>query len=162
LALKIDSFPTDISKLNQELEKFDTLQKQFSVAKQLLNALNSQVETLKNTQQVLSSNNLVTTWNGSTLTLSWPAGYVKNNQGQLFPMTAGSRVLSPLTTYWFAWNPEHQQMSIQTDLSSLTAIPNLIIVCSVKTGSPSDLGPAGGGGFEPGGVAPSARSYVLF
>jgi hypothetical protein len=111
---------------------------------------------------VPAQNNIVFTWAGSTSTLSWTAGFVKDQKGRFLPIPAGNAVLNPSTTYWAAWNPVHQTMSFQTSLGAFKGIKNLIVICSVFTGTTAQSGTAGGGGSDPGGDSLNGRIYKFF
>ena len=171
--------PGDIAIINSELKRLDLLQSQLADATSRIGELEKHTQQIRDTRGIPAVNNLVFTWTGGTLTLSWATGYVQDNSLNNYPVIAGSLVLVASTTYWLAWNPLHHKMAFNTSLISLLAGPGLaqadatvggsnvsygnnLVICSVYTGTSGQSGTAGGGGSDPGGTGPNGRSYKDF
>ena len=171
MARRIANLPADLAIINSELKRLDQYQSQLSGLTDRLVSLETHTAEIRDTRAIPSVNNLIFTWTGGTLTLSWPAGFVQDSSLTHYPVVAGSLVLVASTVYWLAWNPRQQVMAFNTSLHTLfsnsdafTAAPagNNLIVSSVKTGTGGQTGVAGGGGSDPGGTGPSGKAYVNF
>ena len=151
--------------INRKLETFDLQQKQIATLKSTVNSLQSTLDALQAQRQTVGANNILFTWTGGTLTLSWSAGYVQDTRGRAnatVPVAAGSQLVAASTYYWIGYNPNQMQMSIQTDLTKLTALPAMILICRLYTGTAGQSGNAGGGGSEATGNGALAKEYKLF
>lgn len=158
--------------LNRELQRLDQHASQITELQAQVAQLVQHTSEIRDTRQVISQNNLVFTWTGGTLTLSWPAGYIQDSSLRNWAIPAGSLVLLASSTYWLGWNPLQQHMASSTNLNTLltgisfgsprSSAGNNLIVCSVKTGTAGQTGTAGGGGSDPGGAGPSGKQYILF
>lgn len=172
MARRITNISTDAAIVNKELQRLDLHQQQLSELTNRLSILEKHTQQIRDARQILSINNLVFTWTGGTLTLSWPAGFVQDSSLRNWPVQAGSLVLIASTVYWLAWNPPQQKMVAATNLNTLTAgghqgdinspSGNNLIVCSLKLGSAGQTGVAGGGGSDTGGNGPSGKQYTNF
>ena len=160
---KITDINKDLPILNDKLAQIDQLQVQINQQKQLSAQINQQLAKLNGTQDGVAVNSLDLTWTGSTLTISWPAGFVRNTSHDYEPFPAGSQAgLSASTNYWIGWNPFQQAMSIQASINTLQNIRNISVICEFYTGTAGQSGPAGGGGTEVSGTGLNGRPYKLF
>lgn len=133
---------------NQQLQQNHLMQQQFALITQ--NAAKG----------VTASNNAVFTWTGSTSTISWAACYVHDSLDNYYPIPAGSQAgLAPSTAYWAGWNPAQQIMSFQTNIDTLLAIRNILILSHIQTGTAAGSGSVGGGGTDPGGSGGGGKQY---
>lgn len=162
IAFRITNIETDLPRLNQELQRFDTQQQQLEELRQLVAAGAATTAVENSANGVPNQNNIAFVWTGGTLTLSWVAAFVKDHAGHYLPIPAGSRVLTASTAYWAAWNPAQQTMSFQVALESYANIPNMLILSNVFTGTGGQAGSAGGGGSESGGSGFSGLRYKNF
>lgn len=163
MALTISNIETDLPKLNSELSRLDRHTNDIASLKQELSNLKDQVlvEHLRNGVQ--NQNNIVFTWTGGSLTISWAPGYVKDHQGHYDPIPAGSQTAAASTYYWVGWNPVHQTMSFNTSLDALTQSKQVLVLCQFFTGTGGQTGSLGGGGTEPGGgQGLNGKQYKLF
>lgn len=163
MAIKITDIEKDLPMLNKELAKFDSIQQELERVQNQSLKLNTNFAQLTNRRSVISTNNLVLTWSGTTLKLSWPAAYVRDLSQNYFPIPAGtSQPLLASTYYWVGWNPDQHTMSFQTLLDSLTNIPNILVLCQIFTGTAAQTGTAGGGGSVPSLDDLNGAKYKLF
>lgn len=172
MARRITDISKDLSIVNKEFARIDQHETLLDQLTRRLGKLESHIAQVRDTRQIISTNNLVFTWTGATLTLSWPAGFVQDSSLHNWAVQAGSLVVAASTVYWLAWNPRQQHMAFAINLNTLmtgivVGTPNApagnnLIVCSVKTGTAGQTGTAGGGGTEAGGVGPSGKQYVNF
>jgi len=145
--------------INRKLETFDLQQKQIMLVKNSLANLNASITDLQNRKQTVGADNLSLTWTGATQLVSWPAAFVYSKEQETFAIPAGSVAALSSTAYWFAWSPSQATMSFNTNLQTLNAINNLIVICQITTGTSGQSGLAGGGGTDPGGVGPIGKEY---
>lgn len=151
--------------INRKLETFDLQQKQIATLKSTVSSLQSTLSALQAQRQTVGANNLLFNWDGPSLTLSWAAGYIQDTRGAAnatVPVAAGSQLLAASTYYWIGYNPNQRQVSIQSDLTKLTAISAMILVCRIFTGTNIQTGAAGGGGSETTGNGALGKEYKLF
>jgi len=132
--------------LNRVLADITQLKTRVSKLEKQVKILNGQVNQSSSTAQLQLENNIIFTWTGPTLKISWAAGYIKDKNGIPYPVVAGSRVLVATTVYWAAWNPPQQAMSFATNLADLQSNPANLIICSFRTGDAATTAAAGGGG----------------
>jgi hypothetical protein len=168
--------PGDIVIINSELKRLDLLQATINDHAQQIANLTKHTLQIRDARAIPSTNNLTFTWTGSTLTLSWLAGYIQDNSLKNYPVAAGSLVVAASTLYWLAWNPIQQTMAFNTNLQTLVsglqlpqalatvgasdvAAGNNLVICAVTTGTSGQSGTAGGGGSDPGGVGVSGTVY---
>ena len=163
MALRVTRLPQDLRRLNDFISKTDHAQRDLFALETTVTGIQKANAIGDKTQDHVSSTNLLFTWNGGTLTLSWAVGYIKDKLGVNHPVPAGSKVLVASTNYWVAWNPFHAVMAFSSAGSNIFATnKNNLIVCSLYTGTAGNSGPAGGGGSEAGGSAPTGNRYKLF
>ena len=172
MARRITDITKDLSIVNKEFNRIDAHEARLTALEAQIGILNLHTQQIRDTRQVVSLNNLVFTWTGSTTTLSWDAGYVQDSSLRNYPVPAGSKVLGASGTFWLAWNPKQGQMATATTLATLVsggitssivtqnAAGNNLIICSVLTGTSGQSGVAGGGGSDPGGSGPCGKQYV--
>lgn len=135
-------------------EKVDRLERR-------LGRINKELEALAQEREVVATSDLVFTWTDATTTFSWAAGYVRDRFNNIYHVPAGSRAgLSTNTYYWFGWNPVHQTMSVVTNPSQLSDIPNIIVICRVRSSATAANG-TGGPGTEPNGVDLLGNKFVI-
>lgn len=136
----------DLVQLNQQFRKLGELENQF---RQLQNDhdLTRQQLLAVQLQNTATNNNLIFTWTGSTLTLSWATGSLRYKTTSAIPIAAGSIAnLLASSYYWLAWNKVHSQMAADVDVTKLASNPTNILICQVFTGTAGQTGVAGGGG----------------
>jgi hypothetical protein len=161
MAFRITNLQTDLPRLNGELQRLDLHQQQIAELRQQLAKALSTAGLEQQANGVPNQNNIIFTWTGGTLTLSWAAAYVKDHLGHYQPIPAGSRVLAASTFYWAAWNVAQQSMSFQVSIDAFKAIPNELILCNIFTGAGGVNGTAGGGGSDSGGSGLNGGRYKL-
>jgi|SRR5581483_1708617 len=159
---RITDSTKNLAQLNRQLDQVEKLRKDNELQKQQIAQLNNTVNQFDLARQVERTNNITVTWTGGTLTLSWPAGYTRDKDGNVTRILAGSRVVIASTVYWFAWNDFHNTMAIDSNLQNVNTKARNIVLFSVKTGTAGQAGTAGGGGSAPGGTDKNAVSYVNF
>lgn len=154
----------DLSQLNREFARLDLLHKQNSELQERVSSLSHQIKQIDIVHAPQTTNNVLFTWTGSTHTISWPAGSVKNKNNQNVPVDAGSIAgLTASKYYWLAWNAIHKQMVAQLGVEGLLQNPNNIVICQVFTGAAGDSGTVGGGGSSnSGGSDLSGGRYKFF
>jgi hypothetical protein len=152
----------DIAKLNRQLERLDQLERLQKQQDLRIAALRREQNKLREQRTVAGSNNLVFMWTDATATISWAAGFVRDHDGvHVHHVPAGSRAgLTAGTDYWAGWNPSHQTMSFEANLDTLQRVPNLVVICRIKTGNGAD-GTSGGGGTEPSTVGILNKEYLF-
>lgn len=151
----------DLGQINRALEGIDKLQKQFGQLNDQLSSVNHQVKQLDTKHAAATTNNLTFTWTGSTHTLSWLAGSVKDRNNVNVPVLGGSLVVLASTFYWLAWNKIHQRMVAQIAADGLLQNQNNIVICQLFTGTAGQTGTAGGGASSGASDLSGAR-YKLF
>jgi hypothetical protein len=168
----------DLNQVNLQIDKIDNLVKRTGALEQAVGNAGFQIAALDYLHAPPTTNNLVFTWAGGTLTLSWPAGFIqdKNASAQTLVPTklssapsiahthavvAGSKVLSASTWYWVGWDSVHQQLVFNSNAGILHQNFNVLIICQLFTGTAGQAGVAGGGGSR-GGVDLSGISYKNF
>jgi hypothetical protein len=166
MAFKITDISKDLPRLNTEIQRLDLHQQQITALQTQVGQLQKTllVDTVQGPTNHLSQNNIVFTWTGSTLTLSWAPAFI-HSVGNYLHIATGHMVLAASTYYWMAWNSKHQTMSAQTSYQALlqaNGANNLSILCQIFTGTAGQSGPAGGGGTEPGGVGNNGKQYKDF
>lgn len=140
------SSETDLREINRQLEQITTVRKQLESLSQKVGNQSAQLKQVDIVHAPATTNNLLFTWTGSTLTLSWPAGSVRDKNGANRPVAAGSiGNLTASTYYWLSWNPVHQVMSAQISAESSLENPGNIVICQLFTGTAGQTGTAGGG-----------------
>lgn len=150
--------------INHQIDIVDTLVSQVANLQKQLTAVGGLATASDPVHAPQTSNNLVFTWTGSSSTLSWASGWVKDKNwssqnttvpaaissapGQIhsWNVFAGSISLAPSTYFWLGWDPDGQVMRATTDVSSLHGDEDIKIICKLYTGSSSQSGTAGGGG----------------
>lgn len=169
----------DTAIINSELKRLDQFQKTINEHTQQLQELIKHNAQIRDARAIPSTNNLVFTWTGGSLTLSWSSGYVQDSSLRNYPVIAGSIVVAASTNYWLAWNSRQLSMAFSTSLQTLVtgvgnaasltptggsnvASGNNLVICEVFTGTAGQSGTAGGGGSDPGGVGQSGKEYKLF
>jgi hypothetical protein len=153
----------DLTEINRALGHIDELKKQFGTLQLALSSVKQQVTHLDVIHAPATSNTLVFTWTGSTLTLSWPAGSIANKNSVNTPVAAGHIAnLLASTYYWLAWNAEHQQMVANTDANILFQNSGNLVICKLFTGTAGQTGVAGGGGSSSAKSDLSGFQYKLF
>jgi hypothetical protein len=160
--VNIVSPETQAATLNQALRRAETAEQQTKKLTTEVETLRQRVTELEDTREVSSSNNIVFTWAGGTATLSWADGYVQDKAEKVYPVTAGSRVLTASTVYWVAWNFAHKVMAFSEDVTPLQTNKYNLVLCSLKTGSAVQNGDAGGGGTEAGGSGITGGRFSNF
>lgn len=161
--IRVSKLPQDLRRLNDALSLFDQAQRDLTYFRQKQTSQTQSITTTFTNQDRISNTNLTFTWTGGTTTLSWAAGFIKDKNGKVYAVPAGSRSLTASTIYWVAWNPFHKVMAFSsTGSDSLAKNKNNFLVCSLKTGTGIQTGTAGGGGSESGGSATTGNRYVLF
>ena len=145
--------------INRKLETFDLQQKQIAILKNSIKGLQANVNSLQNQKQSVGSNNLVLSWSGPTLKVSWPAAFVISRAGVTYHIAAGEVAVAASTSYWFAWNITQYTMSFNQSLQALDNLPNLIVICRITTGTSGQSGVAGGGGSDPGATGAIGKEY---
>lgn len=139
----------DLDQINRQLDGVDSLFHEVQNLKGQLASVHTNLRNVIATHSPATSNNVTFTWTGSTQTLSWPAGSVKDAKGINIPVLAGSLTsLSASTYYWLAWNKIHQQMVSSTNADTLLENINNTVICQVFTGTTGQTGTAGGGGSQ--------------
>lgn len=153
----------DLVEINRALSHIDDLKKELRSTKQNLEAVKHQVGLLDYLHAPLTTNNLVFTWTGSTLTLSWPAGSIHDKNLVNIPVQAGtiSNLLAS-TYYWMAWNKIHQQMVANPLADVVFQTQNNLVICKLFTGTAGQTGVAGGGGSASSKSDLSGFQYKLF
>src|SRR6266403_5267582 len=92
---------TDLREINRQLEDLQTVKKQLGLLTQQLGSVGVQLKQIDIIHAPSTTNNMLFTWTGSTLTLSWPAGSVRDKNGINVPVLAGSiGNLIANTYYW--------------------------------------------------------------
>lgn len=170
---------SDLSELNQALQRVDSLRKQVTSMIQELGAVKKQVAAINVTHAPVTTNNLVFTWTGASGTISWTQGFLQDKnatankligQGNFnapgvvhnHAILAGSTPsLTASTFYWIAWNPIHRQMVFSPDAGKLYQNTDNILICQIFTGTAGQTGVAGGGGST-GGTELSGAKYKQF
>lgn len=136
----------DLVQLNKELEKLDAFHSRISQLEKHNASLQQRLDKVE-THAAPTSNNLVFSWTGSTGTISWVDGSVKDKDGNNVPVRSGALVgKSPSIYHWVAWNRVHQQMVAETDVNKLLSNKNNVVICQIFTGTSGQSGVAGGGG----------------
>ena len=152
----------DVARLNRILQNLDELDSRLKVQNSRIKRLSRDFLDIADQREAHNSNTLTVSWNGPALKFTWTAGYVTDKQEKIYHVPAGEYTgLAAATHYWFAWNPIHQTMSVQEDLSLLTAIPTLIVLFRVHSGDAGTTATAGGGGQESGGSDLTGAKYAL-
>lgn len=137
---------TDLREINRQLEHITTLKKQLDDLTQKVGNVGVQIKQVDILHAPATTNNILFTWTGGTLTLSWPAGSVRDKNGANRPVLAGSiGSLLASTFYWLSWNPVHQIMTAQIAADSAFENPGNIVICQLFTGTSGQSGTAGGG-----------------
>jgi hypothetical protein len=153
-----------LDQVNRQIDQLDTVQKQVSNIQQQTSFLEQQVSISDPIHAPQTTNNLIFTWTGSTTTLSWPQGFIKDKnwnvqtiaaptlkstskgQQHLYTVKAGSLSLLASTPYWLGWDGVHQVMLANKDASKLHSVYNVHLICQITTGTAAQTGVAGGGG----------------
>jgi hypothetical protein len=168
----------DLNQVNLQIDKIDNLVKRTGALENAVGNLGFQAVALDYLHAPPTTNNIVFTWTGGTLTLSWTKGFLQDKNASvqtLVPtklstspsvvhthgVAAGSKVVSASTWYWTGWDPVHQQMVINSNAAVLHQNFNVLIICQLFTGTAGQTGTAGGGGSR-GGVDLSGMSYKNF
>ncbi len=168
-----------LDQINRQIDILDNLQNQVGSLQSKLNNIGQTTNITDPTHAPQTTNNIIFTWTGSTTTLSWLAGYIKDKNWQaqtlarpaflstapglphIYAVVAGHITLLPSTYYWLGWDPDHQIMRATVDASSLHGDKDLHIICQLYTGTSGQTGVAGGGGST-GGVDLSGLRYKNF
>jgi hypothetical protein len=168
-----------LDQINRQIDTVDSLRVQLNAVQKLLNNVGHQTTIADPVHAPQTTNNLTFTWTGGSVTLSWPAGYIKDKnwkaqtltktpgissapgQQHIWGVPAGSLVLSPSTYYWLGWDPTHQKMRATPNVDTLHSSFDVQIVCQIFTGTAGQTGVAGGGGST-GGVDLSGARYKNF
>lgn len=149
----------DLFQLERRLRKVEDIRIQIRQNENRIGKVFEDINQLRNNREVVSINNMEFLWVAATSKITWVAGFVKDKDSTVFPIPSGEKTgLAASTEYWVGWNPLHQTMSFQTALESLTAIPNILIICRIETGAGVN-GNAGGGGREDGNDGRSGDTY---
>ena len=152
----------EISKLNRQLQRIDNLRSDLENTNSRLRRLSQNFQDIQQQTEFSNSNNITVSWNGPSLKFTWATGYVKDKSQKVYPIPAGERTgLAVATYYWFAWNPVHQTMAVEQDLSLITAISNNIVLFRVHSGDAGTTATAGGGGNESGGSDLNGGKYAV-
>lgn len=169
----------DINQINRRFDDLDTLINQVRLIQTTLKESQFQTSALDYFHHPPTTNNLLFTWTGGTLTLSWVGAKIqsKNANAQVVSKTAffssapgavhnwsvpaGSLVLVASTYYWLGWDTQHQQMIANVDAGVLLQNKNVLTICQLFTGTAGQTGTAGGGGSQSG-VDLSGARYKLF
>jgi len=163
-----------LNQINLQFDTLDSLRKQLADVQQRLGFVGNTASIADPLHAPQTTNNLAFTWTGSTSTLSWPQGWIKDkNWGtqvlglapvssapgpvHIWTVTAGSAVLTPSMYYWLAWDPDRQTMRITQDADSLHGDDDVQIICQIYTGTSGQSGSAGGGGSTGGSDLSGAR-----
>lgn len=168
-----------LDQINRQLDILDTVNAQLQDVQSKLNNIGQSVNITDPIHAPQTTNNIAFTWTGSTLKLSWTAGWVKDKnwsaqtlarpafqstapgQQHIFAIPAGTLTLVASTYYWLGWDPDHQTMRATQDASSLHGDKDLHILCQLYTGTAGQTGSAGGGGST-GGSDLSGLRYKNF
>jgi hypothetical protein len=163
MSIRLTQPTRDVAKLNEALSQVDILTRRLVAAESV--ARSTKIAATRATQQLANPpvTNLAFTWTGSSCLVSWPAGYIKNSRGIVTAVAAGSKFLSPSSYYWVYYNPIHKQVIFANSPSpTLTGNSKNLVVCSLKTGTGTQSGAAGGGGTEPQGYGNMGYKYTNF
>jgi hypothetical protein len=161
MALRITDVK-DLPKLNKELVRIDQAFNQLNKLSLTTKHLAKQLVLTKGQSNFTGINNVLFTWTGGTLTLSWNAGFLIDDKGKTWPVQAGSKVTVANTYYWTAWNPVQQAMTISTALKPIVAVKGNLVICKLFTGTAGQSGTVGGGGSETSGDGVNTKEYKLF
>jgi len=153
---------TDLREINRQLEELQTVKKQIDAVTKQIGNVGVQLNQLSIQHAPATTNNMLFTWTGATLTISWAAGSVRDKFGFNVPVPAGSIVnLVANTYYWMTWNKVHQVMTAQISANSAFENPGNIVICQIFTGTAGQTGTAGGG-LSSGHSDLSGSRYKLF
>ena len=163
MALRITKIEQDLPKLNRELARLDGHSQQLTNLQQQITTLRIQLTEKARADGIPNQNNIIFVWTGSTTTVSWVAGFVKDHSGVFQPVPAGSRgSFTASTNYWAGWNPLHKSMSFVTSLGAFKGNPNILVICKFFTGTGAQSGNLGGGGTDTGSDGLNGKEYKLF
>jgi hypothetical protein len=169
----------DLVQINKQIDILDSVSAQVSSLQKQLNNVSFQTAVSDPIHAPSTTNNLVYTWTGSSTTLSWNQGFIKDKNwkaqttSQIPPKSAapgsqhmygipsGNLTLNHSTYYWIGWDTFQQKMVATTDASELHGNYNVHILCQLYTGTTGQTGFAGGGGSN-GGVDLSGLTYKNF
>ncbi len=153
-----------LAELEQAIQRVRESQDQIAIAHDKINK-----QLAKN--EATHVNNIDFQWDGPNSKITWTDGFIKSDEGPLYPVRAGEITgLSANTTYWMAFNVAQNVMVASLTAEAVTDVnkPALHLICSLYTGTVVQTGSAGGGGstWGGGGSAPGddtvGKSYVLF
>jgi hypothetical protein len=164
-----------MARLQPHDEKILKLEADVNRIDKLLTSLRQSLLVKASTTESRYINNIVFTWTGGTLTLSWSAGYLQEQTGTnqqlggttpnnliVYPISAGSRVVSASTYYWVAWNIPQQQMIVSTDIVAILNDVNSRLIGNLYTGTGAETGTAGGGGSNGAGTGYGVETWKNF
>jgi hypothetical protein len=154
----------DLNQINRQLDNISILQSQVADLQKQLKNVGFQITQADPVHAPATTNNLNFIWTGSSTTLSWVSGWLKDKNwkaqttssvpavssapgvSHIHAIPAGSLTLNASTAYWLGWNPVHQTMIATTDASSIHSNYQINVIAQVTTGSASASGTVGGGG----------------
>lgn len=178
----------DLNQVNKQIDLIDQLHERVSQLETMMQNVQFQTSQLDYVHARPTFNNITFTWTGSTGTISWNKGWIRDKNSltvdtgqaysagssfklngapqpavtQTIAVLAGSiSSLSASSYYWMAWNVSNATMYALTDITKLYTQTNMQIICQVYTGTSGQSGTAGGGG-QAGGTDLSGARYKLF
>lgn len=176
----------NLDQINKQIDKIDQLHQRVSELESKFATTTFQVNQVDFQHARQTFNNITFTWTGSSGTLSWTKGWIrdknallgtnpvvvqtpsyKNQSGITAAVThnigvpAGSLALNASTYYWLGWDVNSNLMYALTDITKLYTQTGMQIICQVFTGTSGQTGTAGGGGSQ-GGSDLSGTRYKLF
>ena len=135
---------SDLREINRQLEQLDTLKKRVAELNTIIGNVGVQLKQIDGIHAPATSNNMLFMWTGTTLTISWPAGSVRDKNGFNLPVAAGNITgLIANTNYWMSWNALHQVMTAQISANSAFENPGNSVICQLFTGTAGQTGVAG-------------------
>lgn len=159
---RLSDVQKEISKLNRQLAKIQQLESRVDAQDSRIAKVNRDFQDLQHQTEFDNANTLTISWDGPNTKFTWTAGYTRDKNGTIYQIPSGQYTgLTAATHYWFGWNPVHQTMSVQTDLTKLTAIDNIIVLFRIHSGGAGVTATAGGGGQESGGSDLNGGKYAL-
>lgn len=174
----------DLVQLNRQFgDKIDDILTRLGNAERIAHNASAQIEQLDFVHAKPTTNNIIFTWHGGTLSVTWPQGFIQDkNAGRevvvgtgfstakgpartsahTYPVVAGTQTgLTANTYYWVGWNHVGQQMVFTTDAGALFQGTHMHIIAQIFTGTGAQTGVAGGGGSQSA-VDLSGARYKLF